>query len=87
MLVAFLLMDTRKVLKLNPCSTAGMASLLAGSELVANIPDGAEWWSDEELMKHPTFDGWVFSLGWWPVLGGEKRFGVDIGRADIKPVY
>lgn len=85
MLLAFFFMDARKVLKLNPCSIAGMVSLLAGSELLANIPEGAEWWSDEQLLEHPSFDGWVFSLGWWPVLGGGKRFGVDVGQADVKP--
>ena len=82
-------MDRRKVLRHNPCTIAGTASLLADSEFLAkgDMPDGAGWWSDEKLIRHPVYDGWVFSLGWWRVPGEwkTKRFGVDVGRADKEP--
>lgn len=52
-----------------PCSIAGMASLLAGSDLVSCsrkvIPEGAEWMDDKEWKKKGIFEGWVFGLGWW----------------------
>lgn len=86
MVLACFTMETRKVLRLNPCSIAGMASLLVESELLTSdiIPDGAEWWSDTEVSNRGFFDGWLVSLGWWLVTGhgDEKRYGIGIGRAD-----
>ena len=87
-LIAFFMADARQVVKLNPCSIAGLASLLVDSELLTKgiIPPGAEWLSDKDLLEQKVFDGWVFSLGWWRSIEGEKRgrFGVDVGRADAK---
>lgn len=56
-----------KVLTHNPCSIAGAASLLAGSEMVSRkvIPGGAEWVDDRGWERHGVFRGWLFSLGWW----------------------
>jgi hypothetical protein len=85
MLVAYFIVDTRHVLKNNPCSIAGMASLIIDSELLTKniIPRGAEWLSDEDLMSQKVFGGWLFRLGWWPATNGKKdrRFGVDIVQA------
>ena len=69
------------VLKNNPCSIAGMASLVIDSQLLTKniIPRGAEWLSDEELMSQKVFGGWLYSLRWWPATDGKGcRFGVDI---------
>lgn len=88
-LVAYLLADTKRVLPHSPTSIAGMASLLAGSELVDRnfVPKGSEWMSDKKLKREGIFQGRVFGLGWWD--GGEKekgvgRFGIGIGKADRK---
>lgn len=85
MLIAYFIGDTRHVLKNNPCSIAGMASLVVESELLTKniIPCGAEWLSDEDLMSEKVFGGRLFSLGWWPSTDGMKarKFGVDVVQA------
>ena len=89
MVLAFFTVETRNVVRVNPCSIAGMASLLVDSQLFGNgnISDGAEWWSDKESLGRGVFVGCVFSLCWWDVGGSnkEKRFRVDIFRADRGP--
>lgn len=86
-IAAYLLADTKRVLPHSPTSIAGMASLLAGSELVDRnfVPIGSEWMSDDELKREGILQSGVFGLGWWD--GGEKekgvgRFGIGIGKAD-----
>ena len=90
-IMAYLLLETKTVLPHNLCSIAGMATLLAGSELRTRkvIPECAEWTRDRELQKAGIFNGWVFSMGWWgeEVTGSTqpgkgRRFGIDIGRAE-----
>lgn len=90
-MMAYLLMDTKTVLPHNPCSIAGMATLLAGSEMCTRrvIPEDADRMSERELQKAGIFDGWVFSMGWWgeevagsTLPGKGRRFGIDVGRAD-----
>jgi hypothetical protein len=86
--LAYGLTNIRNSLPHDPCSIAGVASLLAGSEMCSEsigslIPDGAEWMSDKELKQHNVWQGWLFSLGWWDWRWGEKRrYGIDIGRAE-----
>ncbi|OAG35913.1 hypothetical protein AYO21_09915 [Fonsecaea monophora] len=86
--------NMRRILPQGPWSIVGTMSLLAGSEVIDRriIPAGAEFMSDDELKR--VFEGYVFSLGWWdtspddrtnsPAAGGQKqrRFGIDIGKAD-----
>lgn len=76
--LVFLLSDREVFLPCSPCSIAGTMLLLAGSELASRkmIPEGSEW---NDGMQ--TWQGWLFSLGWW-VLKGQRRFGIDVGRAD-----
>ena len=76
-------METRKVLPKNPSSIAAVASVLAGSKLLEKemISTGRERCSDEELDKRRIFDGYFFSLGRWGD-GEERRFGIDIGKAE-----
>lgn len=83
--------STKDLLYHNPCSIAGVASLLPGSELWAPgfLPPGAPCLSDQELMKEKTFDGWLFSLGWWNDNGERaqeqsRRFGIDVGKPDAR---
>ncbi|KAE8356872.1 hypothetical protein BDV28DRAFT_41853 [Aspergillus coremiiformis] len=79
-LAAFYLLRTREVIPVNPCSIAGAAMLLAGSEMLKPdvIPPGSEWCDDDELVKREVFSGLMFGLGWWE----GKRFAIDIGRPD-----
>ncbi|KAB2572379.1 hypothetical protein DBV05_g8947 [Lasiodiplodia theobromae] len=71
LLVSFWLLDTRKVMPENACSIAGAASLLAGADMLRDLPSGAEWWNDDEAVKKEVFGkDAVFSLGWW---GAEKQ--------------
>lgn len=90
-ITTMLLVRTRRILHRNPCTIAGMASLLAGSELLSVIPPGSEWCDNAELRKRGVFDSHLFSLGWWGTKGGDRghvgpRWGIDVGRAD-KSVY
>ncbi|KAE8413140.1 hypothetical protein BDV36DRAFT_39644 [Aspergillus pseudocaelatus] len=79
-LVAFYLVRQREVIPVNPCSIAGAATLLAGSEMLKPdvIPPGSEWCDDTELVKRRVFNGLMFGLGWWE----GTRFAIDIGRPE-----
>ncbi len=84
---AYLLSDTKGVLPHSPTSIAGVASLLAGSELVDRIlvPKGSEWMGDNELKRKGVFQGDLFGLGWWEGAEegkGGRRFGIGIGKAE-----
>lgn len=82
-IIAMLLLRTRGILPKNPCTIAAMTSLIADSEMLALIPEGAEWWDAVEMDKQGLFDGYLFSLGWWQSGSDSqsKRYGIDIGRA------
>jgi hypothetical protein len=86
--LAYILVKMRHMLPHDPCSIAGVCSLLAGSEMCGEqmrsaMPDGVQWMSDKELEKNRVWEGWLFSIGWWERKRGEaKRFGIDVGRAD-----
>lgn len=84
---AYLLTDTKGVLPHSPTSIAGVASLLAGSELVDRsfVPKGSEWMDDKELKREGIFKGGLFGLGWWEGAEegkGGRRFGIGIGKAE-----
>ena len=57
--------------------------LLARSELCNTrkvIPEGAEWWDEEQRRQYGLFDGWFFSSGWW---GTETIwYGIDAGSGE-----
>jgi hypothetical protein len=52
--------------------------LLAGSEMASRkfVPKGSE-----RISRNTLWDGWLFSLGWWGDMEN-RRFGIDVGRAD-----
>lgn len=81
--LAYLFVDSRQILADSPGSIAGVASLLAGSQIITRttVPEGAEWWSDGESRRKRLFAGSIFSLGWWG-QGETKRYGIDIGKAE-----
>ncbi|KAF7511141.1 hypothetical protein GJ744_005372 [Endocarpon pusillum] len=74
----FILSQHEAFLPCSPCSIAGTMVLLAGSEMASRkmVPQGSEWNTGVEMWQ-----GWLFSLGWWGEKG-QRRFGVDVGRAD-----
>jgi len=86
--LAYSLTSMSKTLPHNPCSIAGTASLLAGSEMCSKrlsilLPDGVEWMTDKELDEHKVWNGWLFSMGLWDwKFGEQRRFGIDVGAAD-----
>jgi hypothetical protein len=86
--LAYILVKMRHMLPHEPCSIAGICSLLAGSEMCGEqmrsaMPDGVQWMSDKELEKNRVWEGWLFSIGWWePKRGEAKRYGIDVGRAE-----
>lgn len=71
---------TRRILPKNPCSIAAVASLIAGSDMVREIPAGSEWCGTTGLEKESVFEGKFFSMGWW-TDGDEQRFGIDVGKS------
>ena len=83
-ILSWVFMDTSRVLPKNPCSIAALASLLAGSDLLRDLPITAEdqWLDDKQLSQRGLFDGYFFGLGWWRNQGAEPRFGIDIGRPE-----
>ena len=85
--LAFILLDTRRVLPKTPCSIAAVTSLLGrfGDAREGHHPWQAEWCGDKELHRRCVFDGCLFSTGWWADKHGERRrFGMDVARADAE---
>ena len=81
--IAYLMVDTRKVLRQSPCSIAGKMVLLARSEIYNTrkvIPAGAEWFNDRRRREQKLFNGWFFSLRWWG--DATKWYGIDVRRVD-----
>ena len=77
----------RGLLPAEPTSIAAMAALVAEGEWVEDL-GGSERSEDEEREQgqdHKSFDGMLFSLGWWDAKGREGfRYGVDVGRAGVR---
>lgn len=78
---AYMLIEASEVLPHDPCSIAGLASLLAGSSVcsgdsVATRRAGSD--SDQDRF----WGSQLFSLGWWPSpVSQGGRFGIDVGEA------
>jgi hypothetical protein len=85
---AYWLTNMRRVLPHNPCSIAGVATLLAGSRMCTRerVPKGSEWLSAKQSMEARLWEGDVFSLGWWVDGDRGRRFGVDVERAEATGV-
>ena len=78
-LLARLTFEPRGLVSKEPTCIAARIELLAGSTLLAMIPQRAEWCSDEELKRAGIFDGMVLRLGWWgEEETGDERYGIDI---------
>jgi hypothetical protein len=78
-LVSLLTIDFRKVLPKNPCSIAAQASLVAGSEMMRDLPVEAQCMGDREFEE--LFQGKRFKMG-AAVSTGDRdgRWGIDIDK-------
>lgn len=83
-IVAYVTVETRRVLPKNPCSIGAVLSLLAGSPILTEsvASPEAQWWNDDELKRNGVFQGWLVSLGWWKDGADGDRFGVGVGQAE-----
>ena len=81
---AYLMVDTKDVLRRSPYSIVGKMELLAHSELCNSdrvIPPGAEWWHEKRRAKEGLFQGWFFGMGFWGEAGN-RWYGIDVGKAE-----
>ncbi|EGX89769.1 hypothetical protein CCM_08022 [Cordyceps militaris CM01] len=77
------LLRVGRVLPHNPRTIAGMAALLADSDLATDkvIPAGSEWLGDDALHSAKVLSGWTFALRWWEdaeKTAEARRYGVGI---------
>ncbi|KAF2152720.1 hypothetical protein K461DRAFT_313355 [Myriangium duriaei CBS 260.36] len=86
LLIVLLLRDMRNVVPRNPCSIAGIASLLAGSRLASRevMPEGSEVLSAKQLERAGVFSGLRFRSGWQGSSGveGKVPFLIDLDEED-----
>ncbi|KAI8633044.1 hypothetical protein F5Y19DRAFT_462225 [Xylariaceae sp. FL1651] len=77
---AYLLIDTKNLLYQNPCSIAGLATLLVDSplctgQLAENMAEKADW------TQNSVWESFTFNLGWRANGEGRKRwYGIDAGQ-------
>ncbi|OJD32671.1 uncharacterized protein BKCO1_37000143 [Diplodia corticola] len=71
-----------------PCSIAGFAGLVEGSEWLAVIRErvgaleGRGEELEEEALEREVMEGLVLSLGWWGEEG-KRRFGIDVEGGEV----
>jgi hypothetical protein len=75
-LISLLTIDLRNVLPKNPASIAAQASLVAGSEMVRDLPVEAQRMGDKEFEK--LFVGKRFRMGVIGEDGIDGRWGIDV---------
>jgi hypothetical protein len=68
-----------KILPKNPCSIAAQASLVAGSEMMSQLPPEAQWMEDKEFDA--LFKGERYAMGWGVGSDGKERFGIDVDKS------
>ncbi|KAK7712715.1 hypothetical protein SLS64_001430 [Diaporthe eres] len=81
---SYLLIDTKEVLPHDPCSIAGLASLLAGSSICEEEEPMNSEGSGGGRIHGSSWDSQLFGLGWWRLPEGGERFGIDMGSAKWK---
>ncbi|RDW75521.1 hypothetical protein BP6252_06663 [Coleophoma cylindrospora] len=89
-IMTYVLMPTRTLLRHSPFTIATVASLLAGAEMLEEhvLRPGSEWGADSEASEAKLWAGWMFSLGWFgneersAGVGPQRRFGIDVGKAE-----
>lgn len=91
-MATYFLMDTKRVVPHNPCSIAGVMSLMAESKMCRTrqmIPEGSEWETEQKRRSEGLFGGQVFRMGWWgingDILGDEvedkRLFAIDVAES------
>jgi hypothetical protein len=62
--LAFFLMDTKNLVPINPSSIAAVGSFLAHSNIIHSdyLPIGAEWLSDEDMVKRGILQNELFGV-------------------------
>ncbi|KAK7973413.1 hypothetical protein PG988_007547 [Apiospora saccharicola] len=71
-IAAYLLIDTKTVLQRNPCTIAGMATLLVDSAICNGQPtEGIS--QDADSVHSPIWGSLAFSLGWWEDEHDQER--------------
>ena len=77
------LVNGRQLLPYNPCTIAGVASLLAHSSILSEeiIPPGSEFHDEKALRRLGVLEHGLYSLGYWG-SGKSRWFGIDMGRAE-----
>lgn len=83
-IASYLLIDTGELLPHDPCSIAGLASLLAGSSICEDHGPIGPQISEGRKVHGSGWEMQKFSLGWWRSSTGGERFGIDIGSATWK---
>lgn len=83
-IASYILIDTGEVLPHDPCSIAGLASLLAGSSICEDQEPIDPRISEGREIHGSGWEMQKFSLGWWRLSTGGERFGIDIGSATWK---
>lgn len=81
-IASYLITDTKEVLPHDPCSIAGLASLLAGSSMCENTTRSER--SEDRLFHDAQWSSQLFGLGCWRSSEGGERFGIDIADAQWK---
>ncbi|KAJ0109415.1 hypothetical protein J7T55_000340 [Diaporthe amygdali] len=80
---SYLIIDTKEVLPHDPCSIAGLASLLAGSSMCDEATGSGG--SEGGILDGSSWHSRLFGLGWWwSPEGGGERFGIDVKDAQWK---
>lgn len=79
---SYLIIDTKEVLPHDPCSIAGLASLLAGSSMCeeSTLSEGRE----DRIVYESLWNSRLFGLGFWSSSEGRARFGIDFTDAQWK---
>lgn len=83
-IASYLLIDTGELLPHDPCSIAGLASLLAGSSICEDHGPIDPQINEGRKVHGFGWETQKFSLGWWRLSTGGERFGIDIGSATWK---
>ncbi|KAK8880092.1 hypothetical protein PGQ11_001386 [Apiospora arundinis] len=80
-ILAYFFIDTKTVLQRNPCTIAGMATLLVDSA-ICNGPLADSISQDTDHVHNSIWGSLAFSLGWWEDEDSpERRYGIDVGQA------
>ncbi|KAH0283938.1 hypothetical protein KCU62_g8649, partial [Aureobasidium sp. EXF-3399] len=82
--ISLWLFESDQLVPSDPCSIAAQTSLLAGADFLRLIDSGSESLSNTKMAQTTPFKDHLFSMGWWTREDGTRRFGIDIGQAELE---